>query len=61
MLGVQGDNNVDVKNFTYNEISFMAFGEAISAKRAIDVMVQENKELKEEVERYRKLIEDDGK
>ena len=40
---------MDVKNFTYNEISFMAFGEAITAKHQIDALVEENERLATEL------------
>ena len=41
---------MNINNFTYNEISFMAFGEAIAVKTEIDKILAENKRLNEAVE-----------
>lgn len=38
---------MDIKNFTYNELSFMAFGEAQAVKKDIDALVAENDRLKD--------------
>jgi hypothetical protein len=38
---------VDIKNFTYNELSFLAFGEAQAVKTDIDKLVAENARLKD--------------
>lgn len=52
---------MNIKNFTYNDISFMSFGEAQSIKKEIDKLVEENVKLKEENERNRRLMVDDLK
>lgn len=38
---------MDLKNFTYNELSFLAFGEAQAIKADIDALVAENARLKD--------------
>jgi hypothetical protein len=38
---------MNLKDFTYNEISFLAFGEAQAVKADIDALVLENARLKD--------------
>ena len=38
---------MDLRDFTYNELSFLAFGEAQAVKAQIDALVAENKRLKD--------------
>ena len=38
---------MNLKDFTYNDISMLAFGEAQAIKADIDALVAENKRLKE--------------
>ena len=38
---------MNIKNFTYNELSFLAFGEAQAVKKDIDALVHENDQLKD--------------
>jgi len=47
---------VDIKNFTYNEISFLAFGEAQRVKAQIDALIVENDNLTDTVEELSKSL-----
>jgi hypothetical protein len=39
--------DMNIKDFTYNELSFMAFGEAQAVKKDIDALIYENDQLKD--------------
>ena len=40
---------MNIRDFTYNDISFLAFGEAQAIKAEIDKLVYENDQLKDVV------------